>query len=99
VIASAVFSLAFRPVDEVEEALAGVLAARAATATAGDGEQHRRILAFVLDEVILDLLLHLDRPRLGGAGGQAELDDRRPLVLGRQEAGGQAQEQDRQQRD
>ena len=97
-MASAVFSLPGRllPVDEIDEALAGVLAAgAAAAAAAGDREQaSRRSWLRARRNIFRSAAWTSMRAVLGRARRQAELDLRRALVLGRQEARRQPQEHD-----
>ena len=87
------------PRREVDEALAGVLAAAPPPppppATVNSVWM---FFALVLGEILLDCVWHFERAGLRGARRKAELDARRALVLGRQEAGRKAQEHEDEER-
>ncbi len=59
------------PRNEVEEAVAGVLAdGAAAAAAADDGEEGLDVLSFILGEILLDLSLDFERSALRRTGGR-----------------------------
>src|SRR5262249_37333467 len=62
-------------IGEVDERLTRILARRA-LAAAGDGEIGFDVPSFVaLEEIVLDLVLDLERAGHGSSGGKAELDE------------------------
>ena len=85
------------PVDEVQKALAGILAGRTAPAAARDEEERADIGLFLAQQIFFDAVAHGERAFLRRARGQAELHRNAALILIGQKAGRQAHEHQHQQ--